>query len=206
MNMLLSLHYLPGVDWLTVFHNNPDCLIEAHEHYQKGGMRNRCLIAGPNGIQRLSIPLLKGKNQQLSIREVRIINDEPWQRQHWRSIRTAYGNAPYFEHYAGDLERLFGKKTTFLFDYNLEWLVWLTEKMGIKSLVEHTGHFVPPMATPPDFRGFSQLTDDGIFRPAPYAQVFQERHGFLPGLSGLDLLLCCGKHSVEILEKSWSAA
>ncbi len=206
MSMLLSLHYLPGVDWLTLACNNPDVLLEAHENYQKGSLRNRCQIAGPNGIQRLSIPLAKGKHQQTPIRDVRIANDEPWQRLHWRSIKTAYGMAPYFEHYADELVRFYEKKAEFLFEFNLEFLVWLTGKMGIRRDFPFTTSFEPPANARLDFRGISFCTDDTLFNPAPYAQVFQERYGFLPRLSGLDLLMCRGKQSVEILEKSWVAA
>lgn len=203
MNVVLSLHYLPGVDWLTIAYNSSKCLLEGHENYQKHSMRNRCLIAGPNGIQRLSIPLVKGKNQQTHIREVRIANEEPWQREHWRSIRTAYGNAPYFEHYADELVRFYEKKSTFLFDFNLDLQAWLLGKMGLKPSIELTETFATPSSTLSDLRGFLQIWDFKLFQPAPYVQVFQDRHGFLPRLSGIDLLMCCGKQSVEILEKSW---
>ncbi len=206
MSVLLSLHYLPGVDWLTVAHNNQNYRIEAHENYQKHSMRNRCHIAGPNGIQRLSIPLVKGKNLQTPIRDVRIANDEPWQRQHWRSIKTAYGNAPYFEHYANELERFYEKKYTFLFHFNMELLLWMMEKMGIKQTIELTDFYATPTAPLSDLRGFLFPLDATIVPAATYAQVFQDRHGFLPGLSGIDLLMCCGKQSVEILEKSGTAA
>ena len=123
--------YLPPVSWCSAFWNASQVVIEACEHYQKGSLRNRAYLAGPNGIQRLSIPLLKGKHQQTPIREVRISYHEQWQRQHWRTISTAYGNAPYFEHYAGELHRFYEKEYEFLFDYNLELLKFvLVEKLS----------------------------------------------------------------------------
>ena len=89
-----TLYYLPPVSWCAAAWNSEAIVVEACENYQKGSLRNRCFIAGPNGVQRLSIPLEKGKHRQMPIRDVRIAYDEPWQRQHWRSISTAYGNAP----------------------------------------------------------------------------------------------------------------
>jgi hypothetical protein len=174
--------------------------LDAAEHYQKGGLRNKCFIAGPNGVQRLSIPLLKGKHQQTPIREVKISYDEPWQRQHWRSIQAAYGNAPYFEHYSADIERLFDQKWTFLFDLNWEIMsLILKRKLGWAGiLLQETVYHQP--GTYPNGKDFR----NGKFRapPLPYPQVFQERHGFLPGLSILDLFFCYGKTSGEVLRNT----
>lgn len=171
--------------------------MDAAENYQKGGFRNRCVIAGPNGPQRLSIPLEKGKHQQTPIREVRISAAENWQRQHWRSIRTAYGNAPYFEHYADGLRRFFERPYPFLFDLNQEIANWvLHHKLGWAGEWHLQTTYVPAgqWSAGPDLRS-------GAFTsaPCPYPQVFEDRHGFLPDLSVLDLLFCCGKNGAEVL-------
>lgn len=185
--------YLPPISWCAALWNSPDIEIEACEHYQKGSFRNRCHIAGPNGMQRLSIPLAKGKNQQMPIREVRISYDETWQRLHWRSIKTAYGSAPFFEHYAPELQRFYEKRYEFLFDYNLELLHFaLKKKMGWNGEIKLSTAYstaIPATLTPP-------------FEPGRYPQVFEDKHGFLPDLSLLDLLFCYGKRGGEILENS----
>lgn len=41
-------------------------------------------------------------------------------------------------------------------------------------------------------------------RTIKYHQVFEERNGFLPGMSVLDLLFCEGNRAVEILKNSSS--
>jgi hypothetical protein len=189
---LLQTQYWPSVEWCAAAWPEQEVALHAAENYQKGSLRNRCYIAGPNGPQRLSIPLEKGKHQQCPIREVRISYAEPWQRQHWRSIRTAYGNAPFFEHYADEIRPFYEKKWDFLFDYNLDITEFaLRKKLGWK------GSFF--IAGP----GELQLTAPPLPLPKrpqkPYPQVFQERHGFLPNLSVLDLLMCCGKRGSEAL-------
>ncbi len=231
--MLLSTAYLPSIAWCSAFWNADKVTLEAWEHYQKGSLRNRAHIAGPNGVQLLSIPLLKGKNQQTPIREVRIANHEQWQRQHWRAIKTAYGNAPYFEHYADGLEAFYEREYEFLFDFNLALMEFvLLGKLGWKGALGVSASFNPTPSPSPfgeggnDGRfsgildtlvkekvdGFGQGGEDSGAYPTPspspkggrgrYGQVFQEKHGFLPNLSILDLLLCCGKRSVEILERT----
>ena len=44
--------------------------------------------------------------------------------------------------------------------------------------------------------------EDTEFSPQPYYQVFQERLGFLPNLSIIDLLFNMGPESLLVLQKS----
>ncbi len=196
--VLLELFYWPPVSWLTLAQSTDVLWVEACEHYQKGSYRNRCYIAGPNGLQRLSVPLQKGKNQQMPIRDVRIAYHEPWQRLQWRTIRTAYGNAPFFEHYADEVAPFFEKQYTFLFDLNLDILTFLWEKMKFSGAIRLTAHYRP---SPIDTAAESNLLDArGRITPSTpppmslrrYPQVFEDRWGFLPNLSALDLLFCQG--------------
>jgi len=204
--ILLELNYLPPVSWMATAWQNEQIELEAQEHFEKGSYRNRCHIAGPNGVQRLSIPLFKGKHQQTPVREVRISYDEAWQRLHWRSIVAAYGSAPYFEHYAAGLERFYTQNFPFLFDFNLELLQWVCAKINCKTEFLFSETFRPyKIQMPDDYRGLirpKQEVRPEWFQPAPYSQVFAERHGFLEDLSVLDLLFCCGKRSGEILSAS----
>ncbi len=203
--LLLPVLYCPPVAWVAQLWACPEITLEACENYQKGGLRNRCHIAGPNGVQRLSIPLETGKHQQKPVREVRIAYDELWPRHHWRSIRTAYGNAPYFEHYNDDLRAIFEKRFDFLFDFNLEILHFLLRKFGWPGQLHLSASYTPPEEIAAGYdlrRAFSGdvVVLPPFFQPQPYPQVFSERHGFIPNLSALDLLFCCGKQAGEVLE------
>lgn len=185
--------------------------VEACEHFQKGSYRNRCHLAGPNGVQRLSIPLEKGKHQQTPIREVRIACNEPWRQAHWRSIRTAYGNSPFFAHYADELAAFYETRYTFLFDFNLELLYFLARKLGWQGHISFTSTYlsklkgVSTFGLGADFRDAISPRNPALpawFRPIPYAQVFAERFGFIAGLSALDLLFCQGRQAAGILAQS----
>ncbi len=208
-HIALQTAYWPSIAWCSAAWLHTKVELEALAHYQKGTLSNRCHLVGPNGLQRLSIPLMKGKHQQTPITEVRIYNDEAWQRQHWRTIRTAYGSAPYFEHYVDELKAFYEKKYVFLFDFNTDLTDWvLRQKLGWEgSFTRSTVFELPTLNQEPyNIKGDSIGTKDLIpnwFFAARYGQVFQERHGFVPNLSVLDLLLCCGKQSVGILQKSF---
>ena len=207
--ILLALHYFPSVQFCSKFFTYSDIVLEQNEHYRKGSYRNRMHIGSANGLLRLTIPLMKGKNQQQAIREVRISYDEPWQRSHWRAICSAYGNAPFFEHFRDDFEILFEERTEFLFDFNLKVLSAVLTVLDIQPPIRLSTSFLPePPKGWDDFRNrISPRTTtcvDADFYPVPYAQVFQERSGFLPNLSILDLIFCKGSEAVCILEESCS--
>ncbi|MFN4081494.1 MAG: WbqC family protein [Saprospiraceae bacterium] len=188
---LLTTAYLPPLWYWQSAREAGAGMLEACEHYQKGSWRNRCRIAGPNGPEELSIPLLSGKHQRLPIREVRIAYDEPWQRTHWRALATAYGSAPLYEYYAPTLRPFFEKKWTFLFDYNLalmECLIALT-RAGIRIAL--TRDYAPfPDGRYLDLRDRSKVSAAPHWEPKPYPQVFEDRYGFVARLSVIDALFC----------------
>lgn len=201
---LLSLHYLPCVQWFSKLVTG-DTLIEQYENYGKGSYRNRCHIVGANGILVLSIPLEKGKNQRMPIRDVRISYADNWQKLHWQSIQSAYGNAPFFEFYVDDIRSHYEQKTPFLFDFNWKLLNSLVEILGLDtSLIQCTSTFEKTPSGGLDFRnGISpkpkQQVLDKAFTPRTYPQVFSEKHGFLANVSVLDLLFCAGPESLRYL-------
>ena len=205
-SILLSIQYLPSIQYFTKLVNYEQVWIEQHEHYQKGSYRNRCHLAGANGLLRLSIPLARGKNEQLPIRLVRIAYDEGWQRQHWMSIRSAYSRAPYFDFYAGKLEPFFQKKWEFLFDFNWELLQELKSMIGIECQLKLTESYEHQVSSETlDFRNSifpkkHRQKEDLDFSAPKYRQLFEEKYGFLPNLSILDLLFCTGPEAILYLE------
>lgn len=207
--VLIEAHYLPSVQFFTKLAHYPILLLEAHENYQKGSYRNRCHIAGANGLMRLSIPLRKGKNEQLSIQHTEISYDEPWSTQHWHGIRSAYGNAPFFPYYQDELEAVFQQRPTHLFDWNRNLIQLLIDLLQLEIQVQLTDKYVKEV-TPQirDLRGHihpksHRQQADPNFQAVPYPQLFEERHGFLPNLSILDLLFCAGPQATLYLEEAF---
>ncbi len=199
--LCIETAYLPPLRYWSKWMDRPVVYIEAHEHYLKGSYRNRCYLAGSHGPLCLSIPLLKGKNEGQPIREVRIDNSRAWHRQHWQSIRSCYGKAPFFEHYASALEVFYQKPPTFLFDWNYSLLLWLKQQLNITpplKLTQNYHHQLPEDVE--DWRNAispkpHRSRPDSSFNPRPYPQLFEDRLGFLPNLSALDLLMCMGPES-----------
>ena len=213
-SLIIEVQYFPPIEYFKQLFQFPHVVIEAHENYQKGSYRNRCHIAHSTGVQVLSVPLRKGKNAKQLIREVAIAYGMDWQKQHWQSIRTAYGSAPFWEHYAPQLEPFFLKKWDYLFDLNLAILEIFLKILKLKNTVnvsfstDYEINFITKEIndTPSgvqhsgvDLRN-KILPNKTNFQGEKYAQLFQERTGFIPNLSILDLVFCTGPQALSIIK------
>lgn len=205
--ILIELHYLPCVQFFSKLYAFEEVIIEQHENYLKGSYRNRTHIAGANGLLRLSIPLMKGKNEQQGIQSVQIAHHESWAQQHWASIQSAYGNAPFFEYYADAFEPIFKASPSHLFAFNKELLETVLSFLEFPAKLHWSEHFtkVTDENECLDFRNGifpkkHRQKEDAQFEPKPYLQVFSDKNGFIPNLSILDLLFCHGPQSSLILE------
>ncbi|RMG79184.1 MAG: hypothetical protein D6714_16770, partial [Bacteroidetes bacterium] len=209
---LIELQYLGPVQYFAWLHTLDEVWLEQCENYQKGSYRNRCHILGANGVLRLTIPLKNGRNSGVPIREVEIAYDEDWQSQHWHSIQSAYGKSPFFDYYADELRAFYARKERFLFDFNFGLFEFIKDCLPISCSIKLTESFLPPgrvskERSPEDRRNSihpkkHRQKSDEHFMAAPYWQVFEEKHGFVPNLSILDLLFCTGPEAGYFLEKS----
>jgi len=165
--------------------------------------RNRCRIAGAEGVIDLSIPLVRGRDQKALMKDVRISAAQPWQSQHWKTIVSCYSRSPWFEFYRDELDGLYRKQWDFLLDWNLACFEWTVRILGISIPVSLTGSYEKgyPADRVTDWRG-KILPKHGAEGAPPYRQVFGERIGFIPNLSVLDLLFCEGKQAIRYLRSS----
>lgn len=198
--LLIESQYFPPIDSYKTLVKHDILKIEKYEHYQKLSYRNRCYVAGPNGRMILSVPLARGKNQRTVMKDVRISNEEKWQGLHWKTLVSAYRRSPWFEYYEADLQGLFETPFQFLMDWNLACFEWMNSKLGIEVPIIYTESYEKEVSGVTDAR--ESILPGPVTESEPgYTQVFQERTGFIPGLSILDLLFCEGKQSLEILKK-----
>lgn len=198
--MTLSTAYFPAQSWFRAFQQDENAVIDIHEHYRKQSWRNRCRIIGPNGIQDLSIPVRLDGNHT-PVQNVRIDYSEKWQQRHWGAIEAGYGQSPFFDFYAAYFEPFYtSRKWERLIDYNSEILNLILRLMKMKNQWTYSTVFLPYSET--DFRLLLSPklpVPQTLSKTVPYIQVFQERHGFIPDLSMLDLLCCAGPQAPNYL-------
>ncbi|MBN2518992.1 MAG: WbqC family protein [Bacteroidales bacterium] len=203
--LVLTTAYLPPIQYFSKIINTDLILIEQFESYSKQSYRNRCEIYGANGKISLSIPIVKNHKRKTLIKDIKIDYDTNWQKNHWKSIESAYNSSPYFEHFLDYFLPFFQNKFVFLFDYNLDIISAIFSILEIKAPIERTRLFKKKYDDCIDYRYAlhpkPQFTNNE-FIPVFYNQVFIEKHGFISNLSIIDLIFNEGPNSIEILKKS----
>ena len=200
--IITDLQYFGSINWYKMLFEFSDIFIEQYEVYQKMSFRNRCIIAGSNGLINLTVPLEKGRGQKLILKDVRISYSENWQRQHWRSIFSSYRNSPFFEYYEESLKPLFQIKPVYLLDLNWEIMEWVTKRIKFSAQLHKSLEYVrTPNYVTLDARNLltPKNYDQGEV-DLKYQQVFEDRIGFKSNLCILDLLFCNGPASKSLLE------
>lgn len=173
--------------------------IEYKEHFVKQSFRSRCEIYGANGKLKLIVPLRKWHHRD-TMDSIAISYDEDWQKLHWRSITSAYRTSPYFEFYEELIKPLFFLETKSLLAYNQEVENSLKQLLKLKAQESYT---VSYEARETDWRKLLHPKNKELYEAVSfpkYIQVFEEKCGFIPNLSILDLLFNLGPNSKTYLE------
>ena len=189
--MVLPSAYLPPISWFAHLLTGEPIFIEQHENYQKQTIRNRCTIDSPNGPLHLTIPIDKSNfatSGKCLMKDVRISTHSDWQHQHWYALETTYFNSPFFEYLQDDFRPFYEKKWNFLMDFNETLTAKCCEFLDIHPTLRRTEAYT----------GIAPMKD---FPTKPYYQVFQQKHGFLPNLSIIDLIFNMGNESIILLRK-----
>ena len=200
MTVLLSTTYFGPVQWYQKLYRADEVLIEGWESFLKQTYRNRCVIATTQGVQALTVPVEKLSTISY-IKDLKISNHGNWRHLHWNALQSAYGESPFFEYYQDDIRPFFEKHWTFLLDFNEEIRMKMCELLDIQPKVSFTKSW-KESSTMKDYRSAispKHPQPDPDFQPKPYYQVYQQKHGFLPNLSILDLLFNMGPESIFYL-------
>jgi len=200
MTVLRSTAYLPPVSYISGCLHTEEVLIERFETYPKQTCRNHCYIYGPNGLQTLTIPVIKVHGNHTLTKDIRIATSTPWQRLHWRSIETAYNNSPFFLYYKDEFEKVLEKQFDYLLDLNTTLLETIFNILRFDKRIGFTDHFLKIPDGIEDHRESSKkkkATSNDAF--PPYTQVFSLKHGFIADLSIIDLIFNLGPESSDFL-------
>lgn len=200
--LIIENQYFPSILFYSMVLRFERVELEAQEHFQKKSFRNRMQLPGPNGIQELSIPLQSGKTS-ISMKDVAISYEQDWRKNHWNTVENIYKNSPYFIHYRDGLETLFASKYFSLWEFQLAIHNWVFKTLKVDKVLDRTKEYIKSY----DENHFADARDvispKGIgledFKHGKYMQVFEDRTGFLPNMSILDLLLNEGPNSVQYL-------
>lgn len=200
--LLIESQYFGNINSTIALFYFSNIKIEQYDTYHKMSFRNRCVLPGSNGLVHLSVPLEKGRNRQRLMKDTRISYSGRWQAEHLRTIESCYRRSPFFEYYWEDVQALTGRKESFLLDLNMAILAWLQKTLKFTGTVSLTDFYQKEYTTAVMDRRDHILPKNFQDQPvvARYTQVFEERIGFQPNMSILDLLFCCGPDMKNVLK------
>jgi hypothetical protein len=164
---VFATSFLPSISYFHSLLSSPAPIFDYKEKYIKQTERNRTHIMTANGIQALTVPVIKTKGNLSLTCDVFLVDEEKWKKEIWRSISTAYAHSPYFDHYSDELNSLIfnKKKHTKLIDYNESFVKFISDALELNTKPSISEQYVE--SANEDYRKFE-------FPPIPvtYQSVF----------------------------------
>lgn len=200
--VLLPIAYFPPIGYFKIMLQHGEVFFDLYEHFHKQFYYNRCLIASPNGVLKLTVPIIH-KGIRMALKDVRISYEHNWRIIHWRSLEAAYRRSPYFEFYEHYFVSVFSDfKPEFLVEWNLKILEIINMILNNKTKISFTGEYLEHYENLNDKRTLGSPAELSIqSKKMPhYHQVFEERQGFIENLSIIDLLFCEGNNAAQYLK------
>lgn len=199
MKSILLPTYFPSLlFWKIILKNNFFWM--KNSYYKKQTLRNRMFIHGANGKLMLSIPIRhSGINQKRFYDDVSMDSSSDWKKNHFKSIKIAYQSSPYFEFYEEDLKNFYQVETSNLYNFNLKSvelvLKWL--EMGTNNRTIDFNIEIYKQS-----KNIREIDNREIKKKSniKYIQTFEDKNGFIDGLSILDMIFNCGPKTKDYIK------
>jgi len=173
----------------------PDVQVEIQEHFVKQTHRNRCSILTANGVQHLSVPVIKPNGNKTLTRDILVSPKLDWRKDHWKAIESAYASAPFFEHYANEIRSLIYAETPDLKTFNEHIMRFVADALSLDFSINYTASYSSHVKR--DFRlSLPEIEHE------KYIQVLFNQSAFVANLSILDALFCEGPLARKLVLKS----
>ena len=195
-----STAYFPSISYMARFLQEDAPVIEVWETYRKQTYRNRCRVMTANGVESLTVPVVKVNGNHTMTKDMAISPMEPWQHIHSRCLESAYKAAPYFDHYYDYLRPIFEGHFERLIDLNDAALQAILKMLKVKKEIVHTMDYVREAEI--DLReAFSPKKAIESTSFPEYYQVFGTKFPFASDLSVLDLVFNEGPEAATYLKQ-----
>ena len=196
--------------------------------YDKRGWRNRNQIKTSQGKKWLTIPVHSrgAQIENISIHQIRMIWETPWNVDHMKSLQHAYSKAPYFKTYLPLLEMFYARRDEFLADFTVDFTIALARELGIQhtqfersskldasgqktdrliSVLQKVGatHYIsgPSAKDYIEPEKFEQANITLEYMKYDYPEYPQLYPPYDPFVSVLDLLFMTGTEAIKYFEK-----
>ncbi len=226
---IAAIHQPQYLSYLGFFHKLAHCDIFVamdNVQFERRGIQHRNKIKTKQGEQWITVPVTHGSRDEELISEMVISSEQPWVQKQWGSLVTNYSRAPYFDRYAPALKAILDRGWTSLCELDMALTQWVMDELEIKTPIVYLSTLAVEgrksellinacKAVGADTylsgAGGKRYMDLAAFAGAQvniqwqefqfptYEQLFPDL-GFLPYLSIVDTLMCCGPNTRKFLE------
>ncbi len=218
--------YLPYLGFFHKLQQGDIFVVMDSVQFQRRGVQHRNKIKTSQGAQWLTVPVVHRSRDEERINEMVINSELPWSHKHWYTLVANYSRTPYFDKYGSQLEQILCKNWSNLCELNMTLIAWVMDILGIKKPVVYMSA-LPVTGKKSELlidickavgadtylsgAGGKRYMDLTAFEAANinvlwqefnypyYVQAFPEL-GFIPDLSIVDTLFCCGLETRKFLE------
>ena len=135
--------YIPWRGYFDMISSVDEFIFLDDVQYTRRDWRNRNYIKGPDGLQRLSIPVRNKGQYSALINQVRVV-DDLWRSEHLRSLRHAYSRSPFFSVVYPFLEGLYQHSSSnYLSSINVSLIEGILRYLGVSTGLTMSSSFSP---------------------------------------------------------------
>jgi len=137
--VVLQSNYIPWKGYFDLINSADVFCFYDEVQYTKNDWRNRNKIYSKNGIQWLTIPIVK-EAVKLKISEVKLPDN--WQKEHYKILQFAYGKAPYFNQLKELMEDFyFNSSFELLSEFNQYTIQKISSFIGISTKFDNSANY-----------------------------------------------------------------
>lgn len=129
--VIMQPTYLPWLGYFDLIKAADVFVFLDHAQFSKQSWHQRNKIRDRNGVQMLTIPVIKESAKELPINNVLIDHAKIPLIKHLKSIQACYGKSKNFNEIFPELEMIYGKKHTKLVDLNIDLILYGCKKLDI---------------------------------------------------------------------------
>ncbi|WP_010135310.1 WbqC family protein [Ochrovirga pacifica] len=192
-------YFAPVVQYAAILQSD-SILFEVHDNFEKQSYRNRCNIYAANGKLLLNVPVKHYKGVKTLTTDTEINYAEDWPSLHLKSLQSAYRSSPFFEFYQDDIISIYKEKPVTLGALHKRCHDFVMDALQEERPVKNTKEYIKSYTHALDLRKLSLAKQKIHQEFTAYTQVFDEKYGFIPNLSILDLLFMEGPAASIYLE------
>lgn len=138
--VIMQPTYLPWLGYFDLIRSANIFVFLDHAQFSKQSWHQRNKIRDRNGIQMLTVPVLKDSAWEMPINQVQIDLVKIPHVKHLKSIQACYGKSKNFAEIFPELEEIYNKRHEKLVDLNIDLILYGCKKLGITTETERSSN------------------------------------------------------------------